>query len=247
MRLKSLARALFLTVLMFSISRSQESLKFAIQTIDLSQPSASSASASFQAPMMAKKSVALAVLYSLILPGLGDFYADNSHTAKYFVGAEATLWLTYGSFRVYGNWLKEDAQSFAIQKAGANFGGKNDQFAVNLGNFDNVFQYDAVKLQNREYDLIYDPNSNFSWSWSSTLDRERYKNLRIRGDEVLHNSQYVLGVLFINRVIAAVSAVKSVVSYNRQVDLTGAWRLTSRLTGGSLATQGIELTLSKDF
>ena len=104
-----------------------------------------------------------------------------------------------------------------------------------------------MKLQNRQDTLVYDPNSSFAWSWSSSQDREHYKNLRIRGNDVLHNSQFVLGVLFINRVVAAISAVRAVTAYNNQIQLTGAWRLSSRLTGESLATQGIELTLSKDF
>ena len=32
-----------------------------------------------------KKSVGVAILYSLLLPGLGDVYADNLETGKYFL------------------------------------------------------------------------------------------------------------------------------------------------------------------
>jgi len=228
-----------------SALRSQESLKTAIQTANLEDKSQSSL---LQSPQSTpKKSVALAVAYSLILPGLGDFYAGNYSTGGYFMGAEGGLWLTYAGFRVYGDWLKQDARGFAVQKAGADFNGKDDQFAVNLTNFDNVFDYNAAKLRNRQFDLVYDPNSSFNWTWTSAQDRERYKYLRNRGEDVLHNSQFVIGVLFINRIIAAISAVRSTSNYNHQAQVTDAWRLTSRITGESLATQGIELTLSRDF
>lgn len=194
-----------------------------------------------------KKSALLAIAYSLVLPGLGDLYAENFGTGKYFMGADAGLWLTYGGIRVYGQWLKDDAKALAVQRASANFDGKDAKFEVNLGNFADVLSYNDAKLRNREFDLIYDPNSNFAWQWSSDADRLHYKDLRNRGEGSLRNSQFILGALFLNRVIAAVSAVRSVSAYNRGVQMLGSWQLNARVTGGVLAADGLELNFSKEF
>ena len=194
-----------------------------------------------------RKSVVLAIAYSLILPGLGDLYAENFGTGKYFMGADAGLWFTYGGIRVYGQWLKDDAKTLAGQSASANFEGKDEKFEVNLGNFADVLSYNDAKLRNREYELLYDPKSNFAWQWSSDADRLHYKDLRNRGEGSLRNSQFVLGALILNRVISAISAARSVSAYNRSVQTLSSWRLNARVPGGMLAADGIELTFSKEF
>jgi hypothetical protein len=194
-----------------------------------------------------KKSIMLAIAYSLVLPGLGDLYAENFKTGKYFMGADAGLWLTYGGIRIYGQWLKDDAKTLAVQRASANFDGKDAKFEVNVGNFADVLSYNDAKLRNREFDLVYDPKSNFAWQWSSDGDRLHYKDLRNRGEGTLRNSQFVLGALFLNRVIGAISAVRSVSAYNRSVQMLGSWQLNARVTGGMLAADGLELNLSREF
>lgn len=194
-----------------------------------------------------KKSMILAIAYSLVLPGLGDLYAENFGTGRYLMGADAGLWLTFGGIRTYGQWLKNDAKTLAVQSASANFDGKDDKFEVNLGNFADVLSYNDAKLRNREFDLLYDPKSNFGWQWNSDADRLHYKDLRNRGESALRNSQFVLGALFLNRVIAAFSAARSVSAYNRSVQALGSWRLNARVTGGMLAADGLELSLSKEF
>ena len=104
-----------------------------------------------------RKSALLAIAYSLILPGLGDAYAENLATGKYFMGTDAGLWLTYGGFRVLGQWLKDDAKMLAVQRGSANFNGKDDKFEVNIGNFDDVLSYNAAKLRNRDIRLTVRP------------------------------------------------------------------------------------------
>ena len=226
----------------------QPSLKPAIQVLGSTPSTTSGASQSSPLQMPTeKKSVWVAIGYSLLMPGLGDLYADNFRTGRYYMGADVALWMTYGGFRLYGNWLKQDAKTYASQYAGANLNGKNDQFAVDLGNFNNVYDYNDAKLRNRQFDLMYDPNSNYAWQWQSDDNRLHYKDVRIRGDAVLRNSQFVVGVLVINRVIAAISAVRSVSAYNRSIQSLGTWRLKADVSGGVLSAQNMELTLSREF
>jgi hypothetical protein len=49
-----------------------------------------------------ERSVTLAVLYSLLLPGMGELYAGNFSSGKYYLIADAGLWLGYGGFQYYG-------------------------------------------------------------------------------------------------------------------------------------------------
>lgn len=247
MRLRCLCRSVLIAAFGSSLAMSQLSVKPVLQSTEPLLSASKKPRLGELQEQSSKKSATLAIVYSLILPGLGDAYAGNFQTGRYFLGADVGLWITYGGFRVYGNWLKQDARSFAVQRAGANFDEKEDKFEVDLGNFNSVADYNDAKLRNRQFDMLYDPKSSFSWQWNSETDRVHYKDLRIRGDEVLRNSQFVLGALVLNRVIAAISAARSVSAYNRNVQMLDTWRLNAKVSGGLLAAHGIELTVTKEF
>jgi hypothetical protein len=247
MRLNRLCWLFMVIVLGFAPAPGQSSLRMEMSARMASPPTyATTFPTGFQ-DGRSSKSVALAIAYSLILPGLGDLYAENFATGKYFMGADAGLWLTYGGIRLYGQWLKEDAKTLAVQGASANFDGKDAKFEVNLGNFSDILSYNDAKLRNREYEMLYDPKSNFAWQWNSDADRLHYKDLRNRGEGAMRNSQFVLGALILNRLVAAISAARSASAYNRSLQMLGSWRLNARVPGGMLAAEGIELTFSKEF
>jgi hypothetical protein len=193
------------------------------------------------------KSVGLAVLYSVVLPGMGDLYADNFSTGKYYLMGDAGLWLTYAGFRLEATWVRQDAQSFATQHSSASFAGKGSQFAVDLGNYLNVDAYNEAKLRNGEYDRLYDPQSTFAWSWDSDASRLTYKSHRTRSDEIVRNSEFLLGALALNRILAAFSAWRATVDYNRRVTQESNFDVGVRVTGMATGSPGVELTLRKTF
>jgi len=248
MCLKSaIIRSVALVFMVLSSTAAQPSIRQMIMAGTTHTPEIKAGTMSAQDVESPKKSVVLAIAYSLILPGLGDYYAKNGETGKYFIGADVTLWLSYAGIRTYGKWIKDDARTFAVEKADADFSGKGQQFEVDLGNFVNVDEYNQAKLRNRQFELLYDPASSFAWQWNSDQDRLRFKDLRIKGDEVVRNSQFVLGALVINRVIAAISAARSVSDYNRNVQSLGGWRVQAGTAGGSIAADRVVVTLSRDF
>ena len=119
-----------------------------------------------------KKKQTVAVFYSLLLPGMGEWYADDFASGRYSLVAEATLWLTYVSFQQYGTWYQSDARQYASSHAGASQAGKNDQFFVNMGNFDNMYDYNDQKLRERDLADVYDPAAGYSWNWDTDADRQ---------------------------------------------------------------------------
>jgi hypothetical protein len=166
----------------------------------------------------AKKSVMLAVLASFLVPGMGEWYAGSFESGKYHLIAEGGLWLIYGGFRTHSNWLRQDAQTFAKDHAGANFTNKDDQYAVNIGNFDNTYEYDDAKGRNREYDLMYQTdNPNYAWNWDSDANRIRFKDLRIRSDGVKNNAKFIIGAIVVNHLLSAFSAGRKAAAYNKSI------------------------------
>jgi len=195
-----------------------------------------------------KKNQALAVVYSLLLPGMGELYADRFDNGRYSLVAEAALWLTYASFQQYGNWLQGDARSFATAHAGTVSSGKDDQFYVNLGNFSNMYDYNDKKLLERNLTEVYDPSQGYYWNWDSDASRQRFRSLRISSDKVLNNSRFVVGAIVVNHILSALNAARLVRQYNKNADeIFGTWQVQPNVIGGLGLADGLRLNFEYKF
>lgn len=194
------------------------------------------------------KSAATAVFYSLILPGMGEYYADGFDEGRYSLIAEGGLWLTWFSFRQYGTWLRDDARNFAAVHAGAVNSGKNDRYFVDLGNFNDIYEYNDKQLQDRELENIYDANSSYYWRWDSDKNRQEYRALRVSSERVLNNAQFVIAGIVVNHIVSAVNAARLVrIANASSSEQLSSWWLQSSLTGNGLKPDGMTLSLIHRF
>lgn len=200
-------------------------------------------------PVPEKKSVGLAALYSLLIPGMGELYTGAfGSSGKYFLAAEGMLWLTWGAFDVYGNSLRDDSRAFAQAHAGADIAGKNDQFFVDLGNFINTAEYNDKKLRDREADLLYDPAAGYAWQWDSDASRATFRDRRVTSDNMYNNRKFVVAAVLINHVASAINAARAAISHNKEVDnALGDLQFGATVLGGWEQPHGIMLSVVKTF
>jgi hypothetical protein len=191
------------------------------------------------------KSVTLAVVLSLVLPGMGEWYVGNFEAGKYFIIADGSFWFTYGAFRLRGDWLREDARSFATQQAGADFSGKDDRYLVNVGAYKSVDEYNQAKLRERRFDQLY-TSPRDAWHWKNDEDRLRFRDLRVTSDQMYQNAKFAIGALVINRIISAFSAGRAAARGRSTNAAGGAWRVGA-VTGGREDAHGIALRVTKEF
>ncbi len=199
-------------------------------------------------PSSSKKSPAVAVLYSLLIPGMGELYIDRFDQGKYSFIAEGSLWLGYISYRQYGLWIREDARNFSTAHAGAVTGGKNDQFFVDVSNFTNTYDYNEKKLRDRNPEKLYNVNSDYYWNWDSEFNRQEFRSLRVSSEKVLNNSKFIIGAIIVNHIISAVNAARLTRQYNKEhEDGLGSWWLESSLLGQGVKPDGIKLSVIHRF
>lgn len=198
-----------------------------------------------------KKSPGLAFIYGLVVPGMGHVYANNFSTGKYFMISEATLWLTYALFTVYGNWLLDDSYSYATTHAGITVDGKarDDKFFIDIANYENVDEYNNEKLRFGEYDKLYYPELGYGFYWNSTEERRQYRADKIGGDRTLNDRLFVTGAVLINHLISGISAVFAANSYNSELKEKGSGGI--KMSAGVIKhfnrVDGIKLNISKNF
>lgn len=186
------------------------------------------------------KSNVLSVLLSLLLPGAGHFYADRMDVGKYFLTAEGALWLGLAGMNLYGDALRNDARSYAVVHSGLNKDGKSDDFFADVGNYNNIYEYNNYKLSIGEYDKIYDVNSHF-WNWDSQSNRFHYDEQRTKSERMYDNTKIFTTGLIINRLTSAISAFLIT-----QTD--GKVNVNSELTGNPDGNiDGFKLNFVKTF
>lgn len=195
-----------------------------------------------------KKSPALAVLYSLVVPGLGEYYAGNFTTGRYFLGAEGLLWLAYGGFTIHAASLRDNGRSYAAIHSGAQIAGKNDQFFVNIGNFMTTAEYNAKKMRDREPDLVYDESAGYAWSWDSDANRMTFRDMRVRSDNAYNNRKFIVAAVLVNHLASAINAARAVIVQNKALAaVLGDVSIQSTLTGSVGNPDGVCITLSRSF
>lgn len=195
-----------------------------------------------------RKSTGLAAIYSLLLPGMGELYAENFESGKYFIIAEGTLWLTYAAFEVYGNQLQDDSRSFAQAHAGVSPSNKADQYFIDIGNFLDIHEYNEKKLRDREPEKLYDATSHYAWRWDSDLSRATYRDQRIASENMYNNRKFVVAAILVNHVASAINAVRATIIHNKAVsDAIGQLDIRADVMGGWLNPHGVILTVTKTF
>ena len=172
-----------------------------------------------------KKNVGLAIIYSLLLPGMGELYAGQYSSGKYFTITDALLWGTYLGFDVYGNMRKNDYESFAAANGGVNNNGKDAAYYTTIGNYINIQQYNDEKALERNFNQMYNVDK-FYWDWKTNAQRSAYRDMWTSSESAYNNLKFVAGALVLNRVISIINAVRLVSAYNkRQSDELG-WNVS---------------------
>jgi hypothetical protein len=172
-----------------------------------------------------KKNTGLAILYSLLLPGMGELYAESYESGKYFTIADGILWGAYIGINTYGNWQEDRYRSFAEANASVNLQGKSDEYFSTISEYLSIEQYNNEKALERNFDDMLDENKYY-WNWSSE-DRKEYRSMWVSSEEAYNSLRFVVWGLIINRVASAINAVRLVTAFNKKQTEELGWNISA--------------------
>jgi hypothetical protein len=190
-----------------------------------------------------RKSSLLAVLYSVLLPGMGELYAGRGDRMLYPLVAEGVLWLGFAGVNVYAVRVRDDARVFARQHAGAPSSGPDDSYYVALGNYNSIDEYNDAKLVARDLEAVYagDLYAARYWKWDEVASRLEYKDQRILSDDMFNAGRFFVAGLVINRIF---SAVESAFFVRRHNEALAAPQLHSGLLTRRGSIDGLRVSLT---
>ncbi len=172
-----------------------------------------------------KKNPGLAIIYSLLLPGMGELYADGYSSGKYFTIAEGALWGIFIGMNTYANWQKDRYQAYAITNGGVSHSGKGDDFYATIGDYSSIDQFNEEKALNREFSAMFDVETHY-WNWPTTEQRRTYRGMWTSSEQTFNDIRFVVGALIVNRIASAINAVRLVSAYNKNLDTDLSWNVS---------------------
>ncbi len=172
-----------------------------------------------------KKNTGLAILYSLLLPGMGELYADAYDSGIYFTIADGALWGTYIGMNIYGNWQKDRYVAYAQTNGGAKIDGKDEDYYATIGEYLNIDQYNDEKAFERNFDEMYNTEHYF-WKWNTSEERKNYRSMWVSSEQTFNDVRFVVGALLLNRVVSAINAVRLVSKYNKNLKQELGWNVS---------------------
>jgi hypothetical protein len=172
-----------------------------------------------------KKSPGLAIVYSLLLPGMGELYADAYDSGIYFTVADGVLWGTYIGMNVYGNWQKDRYISYAQTNADVTIENKDDDYYATISEYLSIDQYNDQKAFERNFDEMYNTEQYF-WKWNTSEERKVYRDMWVSSEQTLNDVRFVVWGLLLNRVVSAINAVRLVSRYNNNLSQEVGWNVS---------------------
>ncbi|MCH8170658.1 MAG: hypothetical protein IIB07_05940 [Bacteroidetes bacterium] len=172
-----------------------------------------------------KKSTGLAVLYSLLLPGMGELYADSYSSGKFFTISDGVLWGIYIGVNSSANWKQDKYQTFAVTNGGITKAGKTDTYYSIIGIYLNIDDYNNQKALERDFGAMLDRNK-FSWNWQNNEARKQYRDIWSSSEQSFNDLKFIAGALIINRIASVINAVRLVSAFNKQKEKELSWNVS---------------------
>ncbi len=175
----------------------------------------------FENQQREKKSIGKAFFYSLLLPGLGEAYVGNTTYTKVFLSLEVIGWgFLLGNYQ-HVAWLKKDYENFAYQHANVSKKSKDDQYWIDIGKFNTIYEYNEQRRRDRDVTNIYDENDQYFWQWDTKSNRFDYDGRRIHSKDLENDEVYYMGAIVLNHIVSAINALRLAKAYNSDIKESG--------------------------
>ncbi|MDP3024830.1 MAG: hypothetical protein Q8O10_04780 [candidate division Zixibacteria bacterium] len=192
------------------------------------------------------KSTKRGFLYSLVVPGAGEFYAGSKIKAVLFFGLEAGFWTGYFSYHKKGKNKEKEFLNFADAHWNEQYyrdsllslyGVVVDTPGVYYGRGDSiVISHTLPSSKDQQYYEMIGKYDQFRFGWDdfagalSTFNRDIYLGMRHDSNSLLDKANRFVMFSIANHLLSAFDAALSVRSHNRKGEKFSQVDLKIRLT-----------------
>jgi hypothetical protein len=192
------------------------------------------------------KSLKRAFVYSLLIPGTGEFYAGSKIKAVAFFGLDVALWAFYFNYHRKGtdkeseyrdfadqHWSEEDYISWLVEEWGIT-SDTEPYYVDSLTGERDYFTHHLPSSKTGQYYEMIGKYEQFSYGWddfgdSYSVDRETYLDMRHDANNLLNKATYSAMFSLANHFLSAFDAAISVRRYNKKGEKFSQIEVKTRL------------------
>ena len=180
-------------------------------------------------------SVKKAMLYSVLVPGLGEMYSQNYSKGAIFLAAESAIIFSYFRMKSERDWAINSYKQYAFSVVGVPKDMDDDYYQL-IQNYMSSEEYnDNIIRDARNYFLIYNTNpegyeayleanlipEENSWHWDNNNEWSEYINLRVKKQDYEIFSNFAFAAAILNRVVSIIDSALEVKKFNRSGQYLG--------------------------
>lgn len=185
------------------------------------------------------KSIKRAFVYSLVLPGAGEFYANSKIKAVLFFGVDVACWSLYFSYHKKGKNKENEYIDFADMNWDEN------EYRTWWAQLDSIqkqkYSHTLPDKHDQQYYEMIGKYRQFAFAWdgfdpsnagpdSMSPKRDYYLNLRAQSNNLLNKAKYSAMFSLANHILSAFDAAISVKKYNKKGERFSQIHLQMRLS-----------------
>ncbi len=186
------------------------------------------------------------VLKSLLLPGWGEKQLGHTGWTRSFLLTEIGLWLGYVGIVQYSQVLERDYQAYAALHAGVDPNGKDAQYWIDIGNANNIYEFNERRRVQRNLAATYPETSAYYWQWDSESSRFYYGDLRTRQYRWERATIFVISGMVLNRLLSAINVIRLQKSGQNQTSADN-WMLHGNMGVNPVAGEFVTVQLRWNF
>ena len=169
------------------------------------------------------KSTKRAFIYSLALPGAGEFYAGSKIKAGLFFGVEAALWALHFSYQNKGNKKEDEYRDFA--NAHWDEQEYREWYESLPDSTKDKLTHKLPDTKTQQYYEMIGKYDQFQFAWddfneveSISANRFSYVGMRKNANDLLDKAKYAIMGALGNHILSAFDAAFSAKRYNKKMD-----------------------------
>lgn len=193
-----------------------------------------------------KKNRGLAIIYSALLPGMGELYADDYSSGKYFTIADAVLWGGLIGVTAYANNQEDSYRSFAETYGGVTLSGKDDKYFADIGSYLDIYEYNHLQELDRNFTEVYNQESHY-WKWSGQAQRVEYRDMWKSSETANNTTRFIVGALILNRVASVINAIRLVNAHNNNLKKELGWDMSFNYSNSIVEPDKLSMNFRTTF
>ena len=124
---------------------------------------------------------------------------------KNYLLREVLIWGVLFSSNQNRDMYNDNYINYGISYANTNVDSFNFQYAINVGDYESMSDYNNAMLGRRLADKVYPQDEGYDWNWESSKDRLKYRDMLRTSRDLDKIGDFAIAGLIIHRIVALIN------------------------------------------